>query len=147
MLGFVIGLVYAGFLYIFGGQIGPMIVDDVSHFWLIWYAVTSGIVLLLTAAPLLGVTAMATAAGARSGGLLGGVLGAAASGGISFIALLAIALRSALLIGGSYLLTTAGGDVATSFSEMDTTALAIGGVMVFVGVMMGRSSSSSSSSD
>lgn len=101
------------------------------------------------ALPLFGVTIAGTVAGAAIpqsgiGEVLGGLGGLALSGGLSALAFIVFFARCGLLIGGTYFLMNAG-RVGMPFSEFNTRYLVLGGVMLVLGIIMSRSSSSSNS--
>ena len=142
MFGLFLALLYAGYHYVGGTNLFTIYQLSTSflYTWYIWTTVVLGIIYgIIALLFLLGGAGL----GAEKGGMIGGILGFIGGGVLSVLMLLLVGVSRACLIIGTILLKQAliFGEVPT----WDTTKLIFGAVLLLIGIIMGRSSSSSKS--
>jgi len=143
MLGIIIGLCIAAWNYVFKGthDIGVLFLAA-THFMLVWYCLWTGVLFVFFAVITVIAALGGSVAGATNGGVFGGLLGLVGVGGATAaVAVLAMATRL-FWIGGAWVLNQ-----SYSNGQWDTGKLIIGGVLILIGVICSRSSSSNSSND
>lgn len=142
MFGLFLVLLYGGYRALVGTDLFTIyqLSTNFLYTWYIWttvaYAIIYGIVGLLI---LIGGVVI----GSVKGGVIGGILGFIGGGTLSVLMLLVVGVSRACLIIGTLLLKQAliFGEVPT----WDTGKLIFGAVLLLIGIIMGRSSKSSSS--
>jgi hypothetical protein len=149
MLGIFITVLIGIYQYLFITQTFEVIYLSLTHFLFWWYIITSGIAMLLIAAISIGITGYGAYKGSGlgySGGgkILGGLLGLAGGGAFSLVLMAVFAVGCGLKIGGVYLLSTAV-TVAGQGYAWDIKTLIFGALALLLGLIMGKSSRSSSS--
>ena len=152
MLGLFIGAIYFVYGAYFGGAASlEAAFLQASHFLYVWYWVTCSIGAVLAVGFILlvslGLIGAGAAAGHGAGGLVGTLVGAgagAALGGLATVlAVVRIVIKSALLIGGAFLMMSSG-TAAMAFNQFDLLRLGIGAGMVLIGLIFFRARKSSS---
>ncbi len=145
MLGVFIALIIAGWKYFISHQAAEVVFLSATNFLFWWFIITTIILaviyLILTVLIALGITV----AGAKSGGVIGGILGFLGGSVLNVILLIVFVVARGLLIFGVYLvhhsLTMTGGT-----PEWNVGKLILGIVLFLIGLIMNKSSKSSSSS-
>lgn len=142
MYGLFIGLAVALLGYFSGSMLTSL--HYASLFWLAWYGlwqtVTGGMSLLTV----LGITGGGTVVGGAVGGMLGGLLVGLLGGSFSLLILVGWVIKTALLVGGAYLMFSEAADIA-SIDDINYLRFGGGLILMLFGVFMGRSSPSTSS--
>ena len=120
------------------------------HFLWIWYWIWTAVVgSIIVVMMLMMIGTLATSGASMSffhSRWLGGLVGLTVGGGLSIFVLVITSVTRALLLVGTYLLMTAGNAGMNSFSEFDSTKLIFGGILLLLGLIMSRGSSSKSNS-
>lgn len=149
MFGIVIAVLVAAWaVFIGNSNMEAGFLSAVGFLW-VWYWIWTVVIGLIFLVVMLGATGALTLAGAdsarsRLGGLFGGMLGFAAGGALSILVIGVVMISRALLLGGVYLLMTSGSP-QMSFTEFSTNKLIFGTLLLVLGLVMSKSSSSSSS--
>lgn len=118
-----------------------------THFLWIWYwiwTVVIGIYVVILMLVMMGAFTISGAGAMLRSRWLGGLAGLMVGGGLSVFIFVMTSVTRALLLVGTYLLMTAGNVGMKSFSEFDSTRLIFGGILLLLGLIMSRSSSSNS---
>jgi hypothetical protein len=135
MIGLIVSLLIATWALLVNQA--PEVLTGLNFLW-IWYLIWA--VILWSA---LGVLAlMFTLGGAVAGGAiatgLGSLIGLTGSAAISAGFILLFSLKHIFRLAGTYLMLSAVPDSAASFAEADIGRLAIGGVLLLIGVFVFR---------
>lgn len=146
MLGIVIAAVVAAWTTFIGGHSMEAGFLSATGFLWVWYWIWTIVVAFIAAGIMLVATGAMTLAGAESFGKVGGFLGFAAGGALSALVLVLVMISRALLLGGTYLLMTSG-TPEMAFSQFSTNKLIFGTLLLVIGLVISKSSSSSSSKD
>ncbi len=146
MLGIVIAVIIAAASAVIGGHtMEAAFLSGLGFLW-VWYWIWAIVTLVVIGLIMLAVMAGTTILGAGALGWVGGFLGLAGGAAMSALAIVLVSINNALLLGGTYLLMTAGTSTMT-FAEFSTNKLIFGTLLLVIGLVMSRSSSSSSSND
>jgi len=153
MFGLLLVGVYAAYQMIFHNAPFETVYLAATHFLVWWYAlwaIPGALILFLLS---LGITLGGGIAGLGFGSRLStggqaasGLAGAAAGGGASLLLWFAFLVKTAARVGGAYLLFTALTLGAEGGATWDKGRLIVGGVILFVSLLMSRTGSSSSGS-
>ena len=148
MLGIALAAVYVGWKYLADSSapIEPAFLAAAAFLynWYWWWTLVIGVFAgLLGVAITLGVGAKFAEKG---GGVLGAIGGGMLGGAVSLALLASVALRQGLLLVGSHLIAHAGKPTQT-FAEFNLRQLAIGGVLLAIGALAFRTSTSTRKSD
>ncbi|MBI2474025.1 hypothetical protein HYV70_05745 [Candidatus Uhrbacteria bacterium] len=139
LYGFFIGILIGAISFFVSNSV-VLTLHNTSQFWMCWYGFWNFIlgifILLSTFGVTVGGAVTCTPAGGVLGGLMGSVVGAGASLLILWIPFLA---RCVFLIGGPYLMWT-----ASTVNEIDVPRAMIGALLLLIGLLVTRRSSSSS---
>lgn len=146
MLGIVIAVIVAAWAtFISGHSMEAGFLSATGFLW-VWYCIWTVVIALIAAGIMLVATGVMTFAGAESLGKVGGFLGFAAGGALSALILIMVMVSRALLLGGTYLLMTSGAP-EMAFAQFNTNKLIFGTLLLVIGLVMSKSSSSSSRKD
>jgi len=145
MLGVFIALLIAGWKHFISHQAAEAIFLSATHFLLWWFIITTIILaviyLILTILIALGITV----AGAEKGGVIGGILGFLGGSALNFLILIVFAVARGLLIFGISLVHNSL-IMTDGTPEWNVGKLILGIVLFIIGLIMNKSSKSSSSS-
>ncbi len=155
MIGVIIALVMAGWKYFISHQTANVIFLSTTNFLFWWFVITSAIIvaiyLVVALLTIAGMTIGGAGVGAGAeksgvlGGIFGGIFGLLGGSALSAIALVLILIARGLLIFGVYLayhsLIMTDGNL-----EWNVSKLILGIVLFLIGLIMNKSSGSSSSS-
>ena len=146
MLGIAIAVIVAVWVTVFGGNtMEAGFLSGVGFLW-VWYWIWTIVLGFIVALVMLGVTGALTFLGSEeTQSKLGGFLGFAVGGTLSILVIAHFAMTRALLPIGTYLLMTAGMPGMT-FAEFSTSKLIFGTLLLLIGLVMSKNSSSSPSS-
>jgi len=151
MVGLIIAALICAYHNLTGGvtDLGQLLLIGTNflYWWyMIWGIVVCSIMAIIALLTFFGLSIGGAAAGAKAGvgGLiLGGLAGVGAGGLIALLLIVGACIRYAAFIVGAYMLHAS---YIVVDGTWDTTKLVIGGVLLFVGLIMSRGKSSSSSS-
>ena len=147
MLGIVIAVVVAAWTVIIGGHTMEAGFLSATGFLWVWYWIWTVVVGVFVAGMMLVATGVMTFAAADAmGSKIGGFLGFAAGGALSILVATLVMISRVLLLGGTYLLMTSGTS-EMAFAQFNTNKLIFGTLLLVVGLVISKSSSSSSSKD
>lgn len=143
MFGFILALLYAAWVVIFGDSAPELAYLKSANFLFWWYMVWT--IILGAFVGLFALVAMlgGAAAGASEGGKIGAAVGMVLGGGFSGLIVFFFAIRRAMYVGGAYLLSMA----VTHGSpwEWHIPHLLLGGLLLLVAFVTGRRARASSS--
>lgn len=145
MLGVVVAIIYAAIVYLFGAPNTPAetFVSAINFlFW--WYIITSIILMIIYLLIALIITGTLTCAGGKRGGVWGGILGFLGGGVLSGLIIILGIIARGLLIVGTYLLKNSLVLNPDGSGQWIITKLIIGGLLLVIGLIMNKNSSSSS---
>ncbi len=147
MFGIIIAIVIAVFtIFVSSNTMEVGFISALDFLW-VWYWIWTVLQGLIIAFIMLIITGVLTFSGANIlSSKAGAFLGIAAGGALSILFVTKLAIRSILLLGGVYLLMTSG-NAEMTFSEFDNTKLIFGAILLLIGLIMSKNSSSSSSSN
>lgn len=147
MLGIIIALVLAAWdALVANGTLVTAFFSAVDFLW-VWYWIWTVVLGVFIGVMVLVITVGGGIAGAdrlTRSRWLGGMVGLTAGGAISALIIVLTGIRSALLLIGVYLLKTAGNVGMVNFNEFDTKKLIFGSLLLLIGLILSRSSKSSS---
>lgn len=144
MLGIVIAVIVAAWTVFIGGHTMEAGFLSATGFLWVWYWIWTVVIGVFAFGMMLVATgAMTFAAADAMGSKLGGFLGFAAGGALSILVVTVVMISRALLLGGTYLLMTSG-TAQMSFAEFSTNKLIFGTLLLVVGLVMSKATSSSS---
>lgn len=144
MLGIVIAVIVAAWTVFFGGHTMEAGFLSATGFLWMWYWIWTVVIGIFVAGMILVATGVMTFVAAdHIGSKLGGFLGFVAGGTLSVLVVTVVMISRALLLGGTYLLMTSG-TAQMSFAEFSTNKLIFGTLLLVVGLVMSKSTSSSS---
>lgn len=146
MVGLFFALAYAGYQHFALHTNDSLTYSSAMTFLFNWYIWTSVVIGVFTVGFAFVVTFLGEEAGAAAGGFVGRTLGFLGGAALSALMIAVTIASRGSLIAGSWLLTQAMVLSTDGLPVWDNTKLAFGGLLLLVGVILGRSSSSSSSS-
>ncbi len=147
MLGVFIALVITVWKYFVLHQAPEIIFLSITNFLLWWFIITSAIILVICLISFILMTLGITIGGRElQGGALGGIAGFLGGSALSLIALIIVAICRGLLISGTYLIHHSL-IINNNVPEWNLEKLILGIVLLFIGLIASKSSSSSSSSN
>ena len=147
MFGIVIAIIVAAWtVFISGHTMEAGFLSGMGFLW-VWYWIWTIVIGALLVTMMLVATGALTFASADAmGSKVGGLLGFVGGGALSILVIAIVMISRALLLGGTYLLMTAG-TPEMHFADFNTNNLIFGTLLLVVGLVMSKSTGSSSSDD